>query len=153
MKARDIMTSNPRSCHPKDKLCSAIDIMKESNVGVVPIIDGAGGSHLVGIITDRDVALGMGAAEKACSQLTVESCMSKQVFFAHPDDDISKVEQIMKEHQVRRVPVADQKGTLQGIISTADIAREAHKEKQEGRSELPDADIANVVEIVSMDLH
>jgi len=153
MKARDIMTSNPRSCHPQDKLCSAIDIMKESNVGVVPITDGTGGSHLVGIITDRDVALGMGAAEKACSQMTIDSCMSKQIFFVNPDDDISKVEQLMKEHQVRRVPVADSQGTLQGIISTADIAREAHKEKQEGRAELSDADVANVVEIVSMELH
>ena len=153
MKARDIMTSNPRSCHPNDKLCSVINVMKESNVGVVPITNGSGKAHLVGIITDRDVALGMGAAEKACSQLTVESCMNKQVFSVHPDDDISRVEQIMKEHQVRRVPVTDQEGTLQGIISTADIAREVYKEKQEGRSELPEADIANVIEIVSMDIH
>ncbi|MEW5801146.1 MAG: CBS domain-containing protein [bacterium] len=153
MKARDIMTSNPRFCHPQDKLCSAIDIMKETNVGGVPVTDGTSGSHLVGIITDRDIALGMGAEEKACSQMIVESCMSKDIFFVHPDDDISKVEQIMKEHQVRRVPVADQEGNLQGIISTADIAREASKEKKTGHVELPETDVAEVLEQVSMERH
>lgn len=150
MKARDIMTSNPSSCHPEDKLCSAINIMRENNVGVVPVTDGAGEAHLVGIITDRDVALGLGAEEKACSQLNVESCMSKQIFSCHPDDDLKKVEQIMKEHQVRRVPVIDQNGMLQGIIATADIAREALKEKQGGQAELPETDLAEVVEVVSL---
>jgi CBS domain-containing protein len=153
MKARDIMTSNPRSCHPTDRLCNAINIMKDNNVGVVPVTDGKEGDHLVGIITDRDVALYMGAEEKACSQLKIESCMSKQVFFCHPDDDIHKVEQIMKEHQIRRVPVTDPHGTLQGIISTADIAREALREKQAGHVELSESEVADVVEIVSLDIH
>ncbi|MCL6584271.1 MAG: CBS domain-containing protein [bacterium] len=150
MKARDIMTANPSSCHPKDRLCSAINIMREHNVGVVPVTDGADGRHLVGIITDRDVALSLGAEEKACSQLNVESCMSRQVFFCYPDDDLKKVEQIMKEHKVRRVPVVDQEGTLQGIIATADIAREVLKEKREGRAEVPETDLAEILEAVSL---
>jgi len=150
MKARDIMTSNPHSCHPKDKLCSAITIMKEYNCGVVPVTDGAGESHLVGILTDRDIALSLGEQEKACSALDIGSCMKKEVYFCHPDDDVKKVEEIMKEHKVHRVPVADQNGILQGIIALADLAKEANKEKREGCHDLPELDLAEIVEEISI---
>ena len=146
MKAQKIMTGNPHVCHPQDKVCQALKIMKEYNCGVVPVTDGTGGTHLVGILTDRDIALKMCDEEKRCKDFNVESCMSKPVYYCHPDDDIQKVEQLMKQHKIHRIPVTDQDGQLRGIISLSDLAREAHREKFGGSRELPEREVAEIIE-------
>ncbi len=84
--------------------------------------------------------------EKTCKDFNIESCMNKEVYFCHPEDDIHQVEELMKIHKVHRIPVTDQNGALEGIISLADLAREAYKEKQEGEYELPELDLAEIIE-------
>ena len=149
MKAREIMTSHPVSCQPNDKLCEAINIMKEHNYTVVPVTDGAQGNRLVGIVTGRDIALEMGAQEKTCKDLNVETCMRKPVYSCHPDDDIKKVEQLMKEHKLEYIAVTDQNGDMEGIVFLADLAREVYREKKEGRHDIPEEDLAEVVEVIA----
>ena len=146
MKAQKIMTSNPHVCHPQDKICQALTIMKEYKCGVENVHDGAKGTHLVGILTDRDIALKMCDEEKSCKDFNVESCMSKPVYFCHPYDDIQTVEQMMKQHKVHRIAVTDQNGQLQGIISLSDLAREAQREKFGGSRELPERELAEIIE-------
>ena len=72
--------------------------------------------------------------------------MSKPVYFCHPYDDIKTVEQMMKQHKVHRIAVTDQNGQLQGIISLSDLAREAQREKFGGSRELPEREIAEIIE-------
>ena len=146
MKVEKIMTSNPHVCHPQDKVCQALTIMKDYNCGAVPITDGVGGMHLVGILTDRDIALKMCDEEKTCKDFNVESCMSKTVYYCHPDDDIQEVEKMMKQHKVHRIPVTDQEGQLKGIVSLSDLAREAQREKFGGSRELPERELAEIIE-------
>lgn len=146
MKARDIMTNNPRACHPQDKICDAINIMKNNNVGAVPVTDGSSGVRLIGILTDRDIALKMCDEKKTCQDLSVESCMHSPVFSCFIDDDLHKVEDMMKQHKVHRIPVTDHQGLLQGIISFSDLAREAYQEKKQGLHDLPEQDLAEIIE-------
>jgi len=153
MKASEIMTSNPHTCHPQDRVCDAVKIMKDFDCGSVPIVDGSGGVKLVGIITDRDIALKMCEQEKTCREISIESCMSKPVYFCHTDDNIQKVEHMMREHQLHRIPVLDQNETLQGMIALADLAREVNKEKQEGAHEISEEEVAEIVEDISKPCH
>ena len=122
MKARDLMTPNPKTCAPDHELTCAIRIMKEEDVGIVPITEGNGDARVVGVVTDRDVALHLGDRDKTPSEVRVSDVMTRRVVAVEPNADVSDVSRKMQEAQVRRVLVVEN-GKLSGVISTADLAR------------------------------
>ena len=122
MKARDLMTPNPKTCAPDHELTCAIRIMKEEDVGIVPITEGNGDARVVGVVTDRDVALHLGDRDKKPSEVRVSDVMTRRVVAVEPNADVSDVSRKMQEAQVRRVLVVEN-GKLSGVISTADLAR------------------------------
>ena len=122
MKARDLMTPNPKTCAPDHELTCAIRIMKEEDVGIVPITEGNGDARVVGVVTDRDVALHLGDLDKKPSEVRVSDVMTRRVVAVEPNADVSDVSRKMQEAQVRRVLVVEN-GKLSGVISTADLAR------------------------------
>lgn len=122
MKARDLMTSNPKTCAPDHDVICAIRIMKEEDVGIVPITEGNGDARVVGVVTDRDVALHLGDRDKKPSEVRVSDVMTRRVVSVEPNADVSDVSREMQEAQVRRVLVVEN-GKLSGVISTADLAR------------------------------
>ncbi|MBC8646983.1 MAG: CBS domain-containing protein [Thermoanaerobaculia bacterium] len=122
MKARDLMTPNPKTCAPDHELTCAIRIMKEEDVGIVPITEGNGDARVVGVVTDRDVALHLGDRDKKPSEVRVSDVMTRRVVAVEPNADVSDVSRKMQEAQVRRVLVVEN-GTLSGVIATADLAR------------------------------
>jgi CBS domain-containing protein len=124
MYASDIMTTTVRSCRANDGLESAAKIMWEADCGVVPVVDADG--RVVGIVTDRDVAMAAFMKGQPLSQIQVSSVMSKRVHGARTDDSIESVEALMGRAQVRRVPVVDGEGRLAGIVSMSDLARHTH---------------------------
>ena len=127
MKARDIMTANPRTVTPDDSVGRAAEIMREADVGVVPVVEDAGSMRLAGIVTDRDLALRI-VAEGRDSSATVREVMSSGLKTVRPDDDLDRVTELMKTEQVRRIPVCDG-DRLVGIIAQADVAREGSDRK------------------------
>jgi len=131
MQARDLMTNNPRTCAPSDTLRDAISIMRDENVGIVPITEGNGALRVVGVVTDRDVALKLGERDQRASDVPISEAMSTSIVQVRPDDSVDDVTRKMEDAQVRRILVTDN-GRLLGVIATADLARAA-KTKQTGK--------------------
>jgi len=146
MKARDLMTANPNTCKPSHDLRCVVQIMKSEDCGIVPITEGNGQSRVVGVVTDRDVALHLGANDSRPSEVRVSELMSTDLVAVGPDADIKEVSREMQRAQVRRVLVTDG-GKLLGVISTADLARAS---SHSGRDQMGE-EVEKVMEKVSED--
>ena len=122
MRADALMTSDPRTCQPEDDLHCALRIMRMENCGIVPVTKGYGETRVVGVVTDRDIALHLGATDARASAVKVQDVMSTSLVSCAPDDDAHEVSRRMQAAQVRRVLVLEGR-RLVGVISTADLAR------------------------------
>jgi CBS domain-containing protein len=125
MNASDLMTKAVESCSAGDNLQRAVQIMWEHDCGVVPVVDGD--NRVVGMITDRDVAIAAYTQGRPLWQIPVSTAMAKHVHGVRETDDIAAVEMLMRRVRVRRVPVLDAGGRLTGIVSMNDLARHAHR--------------------------
>jgi CBS domain-containing protein len=134
IRCEDLMTRDPRTVKPGDTLLDAIRVYKELNVGFIPVCEDPDG-RLVGVLTDRDVALALSKDQKP-SQIRVAQCMSRDPVTCRPGDDAFSAAQKMEEHQIRRIPVVDDDNILMGVIATADIAR-ASEDRKELETEVP----------------
>lgn len=138
-KCRDVMSKDPSCCVPSDTAADAAQLMKRMDVGPVPVVTDQQSKKLVGIVTDRDLALKVVAEGRDARRTKLEDIMTQPVLECSPDDTLDQALEAMEKRQVRRIPVTDNTGRIVGIIAQADIAlrvREARK-------------IAEVVEEVS----
>ena len=128
MKISELMTKNPCTVTPDSLVSEAARLMKEEDVGIVPVVERVGGAEtrgrLVGVVTDRDIAV-RHVAEGRASDAPVRDVMSGGVKTAGPDDSVESVMELMGREQVRRIPVVDERGSLVGVVSQADLARKA----------------------------
>ena len=122
MKARDLMTRDPVSVTPGEAIARAAEIMHDLDVGIVPVVEEGTAKRLVGVITDRDIAIRCVARKHGVSCAVREHMSSAALHVAHPEDDAGRVLQLMEEAQVRRLPVVDDDDRLVGIIAQADVA-------------------------------
>jgi CBS domain-containing protein len=129
MKVKDIMTADPVSVTPETPLREAARMMKQHNVGIIPVVERAGSTRLVGVITDRDIAVRCVAEGHDSSKCPVREAMSGDVQTARADDEVDSVMRLMGKEQVRRIPIVDERGTLVGIVAQADIVRQADDEE------------------------
>jgi CBS domain-containing protein len=127
MKARDIMTSNPQVVTASDSISRAAEIMRDTDVGIVPVVEDSGSMRLAGVVTDRDIAVRI-VAEGRDGNVNVREIMSSGLKTVGPDDDVTRVTELMKTEQVRRIPVCEGE-KLVGIIAQADVAREGSDRK------------------------
>lgn len=130
MQAREIMTKDPRALMPEDTVSEAARVMRELDVGIVPVIDDGDRRRLMGVITDRDIAV-RHVAERHTDDCRVSEHMSRDVTAVRPEDDVDRVMERMRKDQVRRIPVVEDGGRLVGIIAQADIAVETGRKKAE----------------------
>jgi CBS domain-containing protein len=114
--ARDVMTPNPVCCGPNATLDEVAKLMVANDCGEIPVVDAA--EQPIGVITDRDIVCRVVAEGKNPMGYTVETCMSQPVVNASLDEVITT----MEKHQIRRVPVVDERGCCAGIVSQADVA-------------------------------
>ena len=117
----DIMTSNPTCCLASDPVTEAAQIMKNEDVGAVPVVEDQTSKKLVGIITDRDIVVNVVAGGRG-SDCEIRDVMTRNPVTCRPDDAIQNAMDRMSQHQVRRIPVVDGKDRVVGIISQADLA-------------------------------
>ena len=122
MKVREIMTSNPATCTPETLLPEVARTMEVRNCGALPVITTAG-TGIVGILTDRDIAIRAVAKSKNPLELTAESCMTSPAVTITDDADVDECVALMERKKIRRIPVVDAAGQLVGIVAQADIAR------------------------------
>jgi CBS domain-containing protein len=117
---RELMTSDPRTVSPGDSVVDAARAMREEDAGVVPVADG---DRLVGVVTDRDIAIRVVAEGKDPSSTTVQDIASQELVTVDPQQDLDEALRLMAQHQVRRLPVVEEDGKLVGIVAQADVAR------------------------------
>lgn len=129
MTCREIMTPNPSCCLPSDSVAIAAQIMRRNDVGSVLIVSDHEQNRLLGILTDRDLAIKVIADGRDPHATRLDEVMSLHPVSCAEDDDSSRALQLMAEHQVRRIPIVDDNGCLCGIVAQADLA--LHEDEDE----------------------
>lgn len=123
MKVSELMRHEVRTCTPNATLDHVARMMWEADVGCVPVIDQE--KRPIAVITDRDICMAAYTRGVPLHAIKASDAMSHGVITCHPEDTTREVEQIMQHSQVRRLPVVDGQRTLVGIITLADLARDA----------------------------
>ena len=123
---RDAMTSNPKSVETSSPIIEAARLMKSEDVGSIPVTEG---DRLVGIVTDRDVAIRVVAEGKDVQSVTVGEIASRDLVTVDPQQDLDEALRLMAQHQVRRLPVVEEDGRLVGILAQADVAQQGDDTK------------------------
>lgn len=116
------MTQHPVCCLPTDAVSKAAQLMKAEDVGSIPVIEDEQTMKLIGIVTDRDLALQVVANEHDARSTQVADVMTYDVITCRTGDDVQKAVDAMSQHQLRRMPVIDDDHRIVGIISQADVA-------------------------------
>ena len=124
MKISEVMTRDVQTVRPDQTAREAARFMLRADAGAIPVAEG---ERLLGMITDRDIAV-RGVAEGHGPDTPVRDLMSNDMVCAHIDDDVADAASKMSEAQVRRLPVIDGDDRLCGIVSLGDLAREADNE-------------------------
>lgn len=143
MRAREIMTEKPASVTPSDSARRVAQLMAEYDCGCLPVVEAGPGGRVVGVVTDRDLAL-RGLAQGKGPDTPVRELMTADPNCCPAEADVEEVERVMSEWQVRRVVVVDDAGHAVGMIAQADLARAA----EQGRG-VSDREVARVVERIS----
>jgi len=121
-KCNEVMTKNPVCCLPTETVTKVAQLMKSKDFGSVPIIENEQTKKLVGIVTDRDLALKIVAEGRDPKATKAEDVMTRKVVTCHAEDDMQKALDAMSEHKLRRIPVVDNNHGIVGIIAQADVA-------------------------------
>jgi CBS domain-containing protein len=126
----DKLMARPVQCfRPEDTLAHAAQLMWDYDCGWLPVSSGNGAMRVTGAITDRDACMCALFQNKPLSELRVAQAMASEVKVGHPSDSLAQAEQIMRAARIRRLPVVDEPGSLVGMISLADLAQEAARER------------------------
>lgn len=129
MKCKDVMTLNPKCCMTSASAQEVAQLMKEENIGIVPILDEKT-QKLMGVVTDRDLCLGVVAGGKNPKEAKASEFMSKNPHTCREEESVQKAEEQMKKGKIGRIPVVDSNGLCVGIISQADIALRGGQPKE-----------------------
>jgi CBS domain-containing protein len=126
------MTRSPIVALPKDTVVMVAQIMKEQDIGPVPVVQDKSSRKLIGIVTDRDLAMKVVAAGHNPNETLVQDVMTKDVVTCREDDDVHTALDAMAKHQLRRIPVVDSNDSLVGIIAQADVATRMDEPEKTG---------------------
>lgn len=127
MKVHEVMSGKVQTCTPETNLAAAAMIMWEQDCGAIPVMGHEG--KAVGMITDRDICMAVATKCREAAGITVGEVLSGPLHACAPDDDIKEALAMMAEHQVRRLPVVDAFGGIEGILSFNDIVLHAETAK------------------------
>ncbi len=139
-KARDIMTETPAVCTPDTSAREAARMMEENDCGSLPVVENRDSMKLIGMVTDRDLAIRI-LARGQSPDTPIREAMTRNVTSVRADDDLDAVERVMSGKQVRRIPVVDDRDRVIGIVAQADLAL--------NRRDVGEKDFSRVVERIS----
>lgn len=140
MRVKQVMTPNPACCTPQSTAREVATLMRDHDCGSVPVVDDIKTRRLVGIVTDRDLAV-RGLARGRGPDTLIRELMTDDPVACLPEDKVEDLRQVMVEELVRRVPVVDEDGGLVGIVAQADVAR------VEGAAS--DREVGRIIEAIS----
>ena len=125
MRVEEVMTKDVKTCRREDTLEAAARLMWDNDCGCAPVVDDE--RHVVGMITDRDICMAASTRGKRLADVRVDSVMASKVHACSAKDALEAAESLMREHQIRRIPVEDVAGRLVGLVSLNDLARESRR--------------------------
>jgi CBS domain-containing protein len=123
------MTRDVQVVRPEASLFEAASMMKRFDVGALPVCDG---KRLQGMLTDRDLVVRAVADSRDPQLASVRDAMTAEVVYAYDDDSVEHGARLMREHQIRRLPIVDRQKNLVGIISLGDLAVDTGDERLSG---------------------
>ncbi|MDB4905772.1 MAG: domain containing protein [Gemmatimonadetes bacterium] len=130
MRISEIMTRNPSCVTPESTVREAAQLMKSENVGVLPVVDGNSSKRLVGIVTDRDIAIRV-VADGAQADARVADVMTRdRLTTCSEGDSVEDVMKAMGDEQLRRIPIVNERGEVVGIVAQADVVRKSGNDKR-----------------------
>jgi CBS domain-containing protein len=125
MDIKDVMTRNLHTVTPDATIQEAAQIMAREDVGIVPVVDTNERQRLVGVITDRDIAVRCVAKGRGADCRVSEAMSSGRITTCRENEHINRVMDAMRTEKVRRIPIVDERGSLVGIVSQADVVRKS----------------------------
>lgn len=129
MRVQEVMTGEPVCCLSQDTVKAVARLLREEDIGSVPVISDTSLRRLVGIITDRDLVCRVVSEGLDPSTTVIEAFMTRDLVTCRPEQSLESCEKLMQVHQIRRIPVVDRDGRCIGILSQADVARCAQAER------------------------
>jgi CBS domain-containing protein len=118
------------TCPVNSTLDHAVRLMSEFDCGIIPVVDDDG--RLAGVVTDRDVCMAAYTRGRALRDIPITIAMAKKPVASHVEDLVEQIETLMRDNQIRRVPVLDSEGRPVGLVSMNDLARLAARAKRSG---------------------
>ena len=130
MQIKEIMSRNVEVIHPDSFIREAATKMKTFDIGSLPVCDNR---RLLGVVTDRDLAVRAVAAGRDPSTTKVSDTMTPELIYCFEDENVKEAAKLMERHQIRRLPILDREKNLVGIVSLGDLAVETGNEKLSGK--------------------
>ena len=134
MKIQEIMTKDPSFVTPDATVREAAQVMKREDVGIVPVVDGQNEKRLIGLVTDRDIAIRCIADGKDGTCRVRDVMSSDDLATCSQNDDVENVMSAMRTEKVRRIPIVDERGSLVGIVSQADVLTKTRDTSRAGET-------------------
>ncbi len=148
MLVKKLMSKSVHSCKPGDTLAVAAEQMWRKDCGALPVCHPTDPQKVVGMVTDRDICMHSLFHQQPLNHLAVAGAMSDAVKTCAMTDKVQGAEQVMRTAGIRRLPVLDETGKLVGIISLADIAREAAKQVRSGKPEITVTEVTGTLSAI-----
>jgi CBS domain-containing protein len=145
MKVKEVMTPDAKTIWITESLADAAKKMWENDCGILPIIKD--GRKVVAMITDRDICMATAIRDRNPSSISVEEVMNATVYAAEAEEEVEQALQTMREHKIRRLPVLNLEGELQGIVSMNDIVLKA-KERNGKKPQIAYADVIKTYQAI-----
>jgi CBS domain-containing protein len=146
MKVKELMTREAKTIWLTGSLADAARLMWENDCGILPIIKD--GKKVVGLITDRDICMATAMKQRNPAGISVEEVMTGTIYGATPDEDIGEALKSMREHKVRRLPVLNLEGELEGILSMNDIVLKASESNGKKKPQVAYADVVKTYQAI-----
>ena len=128
MKVRDVMVKDVKFCAPNTNLAAVAEILWKEGCGTLPVVEN---ERVLGMITDRDICIALGTRNRRAAETEVHDVALAKLFYCTSDDDIHAALRTMSAQKVRRLPVLDGKGVLQGILCMDDVVLHAEEKAAE----------------------
>lgn len=147
MKVEKLMSHQVFTCKSDDTLNRAAQLMWEHDCGAIPVV--ASDGKVIGMVTDRDIAMAAYTKGKGLRFIGVSEVMTRGVQVIGRDDSVVDAETAMKTHRVRRLPVVDKQGRAVGVVSLSDIARAARQQRRSRKPDVTSDEIAVTLAAIS----
>jgi len=149
MRIREFMSAPVKVCIPETSCAKAGAVMRRCRRGFLPVVDNLKQRRVIGMVTDRDIMLGLIHLDRPASQVAVKICMTGAPTMIAADADLEVAVRVMKKEALERLPVLEE-GKLVGILSLEDLALAAHRQWAYVGLHLNEQSVTDILEAIAV---